>query len=284
MGDFLSILISGLIMGSLYALLAGGLTLIWGVMRIVNLAHGEFLMLGCFATYYLFGALGGIPLLAIPLLAPVFFLFGAVLYLLVVRKIVNAPELMSMLLTFGVSIFIINISVLVWSGEMRIVEYLTGSYQIGGVLISKPRLVAGGVAVGISLGMYLFLQKTRLGTAIRAVSYDREIAEQCGINANLIYLLVFGIGTVLGASAGSLASTIFAFNPLVGQQFILKAFAVTVLGGMGNFLGALIGALIIGVVEQVFAYAVDAQISAAVAFVVIIATLLVRPRGIMGER
>ena len=284
MGDFLSILISGLIMGSIYALLAGGLTLIWGVMRIVNLAHGEFLMLGCFATYYLSGALGGIPLLAIPLLAPVFFLFGAVLYLLVVRKIVNAPELMSMLLTFGVSIFIINISVLVWSGEMRIVEYLTGSYQIGGVLISKPRLVAGTVAVSISLGMYLFLQKTRLGTAIRAVSYDREIAEQCGINANLIYLLVFGIGTVLGASAGSLASTIFAFNPLVGQHFILKAFAVTVLGGMGNFLGALIGALIIGVVEQVFAYVLDAQISAAVAFVVIIATLLVRPRGIMGER
>ena len=284
MGDFLSILISGLIMGSIYALLAGGLTLIWGVMRIVNLAHGEFLMLGCFATYYLFGALGGIPLLAIPLLAPVFFLLGAVLYIVVVRKIVNAPELMSMLLTFGVSIFIINISVLVWSGEMRIVEYLTGSYQIGGVLISKPRLVAGTVAVSISLGMYLFLQKTRLGTAIRAVSYDREIAEQCGINANLIYLLVFGIGTVLGASAGSLASTIFAFNPLVGQHFILKAFAVTVLGGMGNFLGALIGALIIGVVEQVFAYVLDAQISAAVAFVVIIATLLVRPRGIMGER
>ena len=189
-----------------------------------------------------------------------------------------------MLLTFGVSIFIINISVLVWSGEMRIVEYLTGSYQIGGVLISKPRLVAGTVAVSISLGMYLFLQKTRLGTAIRAVSYDREIAEQCGINANLIYLLVFGIGTVLGASAGSLASTIFAFNPLVGKHFILKAFAVTVLGGMGNFLGALIGALIIGVVEQVFAYVLDAQISAAVAFVVIIATLLVRPRGIMGER
>ncbi|UCG00091.1 MAG: branched-chain amino acid ABC transporter permease [Spirochaetaceae bacterium] len=284
MGDFLSILISGLIMGSIYALLAGGLTLIWGVMRIVNLAHGEFLMLGCFATYYLFGALGGIPLLAIPLLAPVFFLLGAVLYVVVVRKIVNAPELMSMLLTFGVSIFIINISVLIWSGEMRIVEYLTGSFQIGGVLISKPRLVAGIVAVSISLGMYLFLKKTRIGTAIRAVSYDREIAEQCGINANLIYLVVFGIGTVLGASAGSLASTIFAFNPLVGQQFILKAFAVTVLGGMGNFLGALIGALIIGVVEQVFAYVLDAQISAAVAFVVIIATLLIRPHGIMGER
>jgi len=280
----IEVIVYGIVLGSIIALGSVGLTLIWGVMRIVNLAHGEFLMLGCFATYYLFGALGGIPLLAIPLLAPVFFLFGAVLYLLVVRKIVNAPELMSMLLTFGVSIFIINISVLVWSGEMRIVEYLTGSYQIGGVLISKPRLVAGAVAVSISLGMYLFLQKTRIGTAIRAVSYDREIAEQCGINANLIYLLVFGIGTVLGASAGSLASTIFAFNPLVGQQFILKAFAVTVLGGMGNFLGALIGALIIGVVEQVFAYVLDAQISAAVAFVVIIATLLVRPRGIMGER
>jgi len=284
MGDFLSIFISGLIMGSIYALLAGGLTLIWGVMRIVNLAHGEFLMLGCFVTYIIFGFLGGIPLFVIPLIAPMFFLLGALIYILVVRKVVNAPELMTMLLTFGVSIFIINISILIWSGEMRIVDYLSGSYNIGNVLISKPRLMVGIVAVSISIGMYIFLQKTRLGTAIRAVSYDKEIAEQCGINTNLIYLLVFAIGTVLGASAGSLVSTIFAFNPLIGQQFILKAFAVTVLGGMGNFLGALIGALIIGVVEQVFAYVVDAQLSAAVAFVVIITTLLIRPHGIMGER
>lgn len=282
MQDFLSILISGLITGSIYALLAGGLTLIWGVMRIVNLAHGEFLMLGAFATYYLFPLLGGPPILGILVIAPGFFLLGALIYLVVIKHVVNAPELMSLLLAFGVSIFIINVSVLIWSGEMRIVEYLTGSFEMGGVFVSRPRAIAGIVAVTISLGMFLFLQKTRIGMAIRAVAFDKEMAEQCAINSGKIYLIVFGLGTALAATAGNLASTIFAFNPLAGQQFILKAFAVTVLGGMGNFLGALIGGLIIGEVEQIIAYLFDAQISAAVAFIAIIGTLLFRPKGILG--
>lgn len=284
MQDFVSIVISGLLMGSIYALLAGGLSLIWGVMRIINLAHGEFLMLGCFATWYLFGATGIMPLLAIPLTAPLFFAFGALVYLLIVRRIVGAPELMTLLLTFGISIFLINVSVIAWSAEMRIADAVRGSFEIGGVFISKPRLLAGLVAVAISIGMYLFLQRTRTGAAIRAVAYDRETAEQCGINANLVYLLVFALGTVLAAAAGGLASTIFAFNPLIGQAFILKAFAITVLGGMGNFLGALIAALILGVVEQVTTFVLDAHIASAIAFVVIILTLLIRPQGIMGAR
>jgi branched-chain amino acid transport system permease protein len=281
---WISILISGLIMGTIYALLAGGLTLIWGVMRIVNLAHGEFLMLGAFATFYLFQPLGGNPLVTIPLTAPVFFIVGALFYVVIIRRILGASELMSLLLTFGVSIFIINTGILVWSAEFRTVEWVTGSLEFFGVIVSRPRLIAGAIAVCISLSMYWMLQRTRIGTAIRAVSYDREIAEQCGINTNTIYIIVFGLGTVLGASAGSLASTIFAFNPLVGQHFILKAFAVTVLGGMGNFLGALIGGLIIGVVESLTAYFFSVHLSAAVAFVIIIITLLVRPSGIMGEK
>jgi len=280
---WMSILISGILMGTIYALVAGGLTLIWGVLRIVNLAHGEFLMLGAFATWYLFQQQGSNPILAIPITAPLFFLIGAVVYLVVVKRVAGAPELMSLLLTFGISIFITNIGILFWSAEFRIVEYVTGSFNLFGIIISKPRLLAGGIAVFLSLLMYWVLQKTRIGTAIRAVAYDREIAEQCGINTNTIYAIVFGIGTVLAAAAGTLASTIFAFNPLVGQQFILKAFAVTVLGGMGNFLGALIGGLIIGVVESMTAYFINVHLSAAVAFLIIILTLLIRPSGIMGE-
>jgi branched-chain amino acid transport system permease protein len=270
-------------MGAIYALFAGGLTLIWGVMRIVNIAHGEFLMLGCFATYFFAGS-GLFPLVSLPLFAPLFFLLGAAIYLLVIRRIVDAPELMSLLLTFGLSIFAINVGVLAWSGEMRLVSYLSGSFDVGGVLISKSRLVAGLVAVAISLAMYALLQRTRWGQAIRAVAYDREIAEQCGIDSGRVYMLVFGLGTALAAAAGGLASTIFAFNPLVGQQFILKAFAVTVLGGMGNFAGALIAGVILGVVEQLVSFFVDSQIASAVAFVVIILTLLFRPQGILGAR
>jgi branched-chain amino acid transport system permease protein len=283
MTDILSVMISGLLMGAIYALFAGGLTLIWGVMRIVNIAHGEFLMLGAFATYFFAGS-GLLPLLSLPLFAPLFFLFGAAMYLVVIRRIVDAPELMSLLLTFGLSILAINLGVLAWSGEMRLVSYLSGSFDLGGVLISKNRLVAGLVAVAISLGMYVFLQRTRWGQAIRAVAYDREIAQQCGIDSGRVYIMVFGLGTVLAAAAGGLASTIFAFNPLVGQQFILKAFAVTVLGGMGNFAGALIAGMILGVVEQLVSFFVDSQIASAVAFVVIILTLLFRPQGILGAR
>jgi branched-chain amino acid transport system permease protein len=283
MTDVLSVVISGLLMGAIYALFAGGLTLIWGVMRIINIAHGEFLMLGAFATYF-FASSGLVPLLSLPLFAPLFFLFGAAVYLLVIRRIVDAPELISLLLTFGLSILAINLGVLAWSGEMRLVSYLSGSFDVGGVLISKNRLVAGLVAVAISLGMYVFLQRTRWGQAIRAVAYDREIAEQCGIDSGRVYMLVFGLGTALAAVAGGLASTIFAFSPLIGQQFILKAFAVTVLGGMGNFAGALIAGIVLGVVEQLVSFLVDSQIASAVAFVVIILTLLFRPQGILGAR
>ncbi|MCP4308039.1 MAG: branched-chain amino acid ABC transporter permease, partial [bacterium] len=205
-----------LMMGCIYALLAGGLTLIWGVMGIVNLAHGEALMLGCFAALY-FGMTGFAPPLAIVVFAPVFFLLGAFLYVTIIRRIVNAPELMSLLLTFGLSIFIKNVAVLVWGGELRIASYLEGSFQIGGVFISKARLVAGLIAIVISLGMYAFLKFTRQGQAIRAVAFDRQMAEQCGINANAIYLVVFGLGTALAAAAGILAGTIFAFTPLIGE-------------------------------------------------------------------
>lgn len=283
MTDVLSVLVSGVLMGAIYALFAGGLTLIWGVMRIVNIAHGEFLMLGCFATWY-FAGTGLMPLISLPLFAPLFFLLGVVVYRLVIRRIVDAPELMSLLLTFGLSILVINVGVLAWSGEMRLVRWLGGSLDLGGVLVSKSRLVAGLVAVAISLAMYAFLQRSRWGQAIRAVAWDREIAEQCGIDSGRVYMLVFGLGTALAAAAGGLASTIFAFNPLVGQQFILKAFAVTVLGGMGNFAGALIAGIVLGVVEQLVGFFLDSQIASAVAFAAIILTLLVRPQGILGAR
>lgn len=270
-------------MGCIYALLAGGLTLIWGVMGIVNLAHGEALMLGCFAALY-FAMTGFVPPLAIVVFAPVFFALGALLYLAIIRRIVNAPELMSLLLTFGLSIFIKNVAVLAWGGELRIVSYLEGSFEIAGIYISKARLVAGLIAIVISLGMYAFLRFARQGQAIRAVAFDRRIAEQCGINSNVIYMIVFGLGTALAAAAGILAGTIFAFTPLIGEQFMLKAFAITVLGGMGNFLGALIAALLLGVIEQSVTFFIDAQISAAAAFVIIILTLLFRPQGILGSR
>jgi branched-chain amino acid transport system permease protein len=282
--ELLTILISGLLMGCIYALLAGGLTLIWGVMGIVNLAHGEALMLGCFAALYFFAGTGLAAPLAILPFAPIFFLLGVLLYVGIIRRIVGAPELMSLLLTFGLSILIKNVAVLVWGGELRIASYLEGSFQVAGIFISKARLVAGLIAIAISLGMYAFLKYTRQGQAIRAVAFSRPIAEQCGINANVVYMTVFGLGTALAAVAGILAGTIFAFTPLVGEQFILKAFAITVLGGMGNFLGALVAALLLGVIEQSVTYFIDAQISAAAAFVIIILTLLFRPQGILGTR
>jgi branched-chain amino acid transport system permease protein len=281
---FLTILISGLLTGALYALAAEGLNLIWGVMRIVNLAHGELLMLGAVLTYLGWHLLEMNPLLAGAIAFVLIYAFGNVLNRTIVHRVVGAPELISLLLTFGISILITNVTVLAFGAEFRQVRYLQDPIVIAGVPVGQNQLLAGIVSVVLSLGMFWLLQRTRLGRAMRAVAIDGGMAAQVGIDTRRIYNITFGLGAALAGVAGTLVSTLYAFNPLVGQTFILKSFAVVVLGGMGNFLGALIAGLIIGLVESGVAFYLSVHLSEAVAFVVIILTLLLRPSGILGRR
>lgn len=280
----LVVLIGGLATGAIYALAAEGLNLVWGVMKVVNLAHGELLMLGAFVSYWCWAELGINPILSIVPVAAVMYVLGRVIEFVFISRVIGSPELISLLLTFGFSVLITNVAIATIGAEFRAIDFLTTRVPIGSSALRLNTLVMAAAAIVLSLLMYVFLQRTRTGAAIRAVAIDRDMAEQVGIDTRRIYNFTFALGAVLAGIAGALITPLVTFNPLVGQAYILTAFAVVVLGGMGNFLGALIAGLLIGVVEAFVAYQFSVQLSEAVAFIVIILTLTLRPQGIMGAR
>lgn len=278
------VVISGLLAGSLYAMVALGLGLIFGVMRVLNVAHGPLLMLGAYATFWLFQLLGLNPYLSLLISMPLLFLLGLALQRFLVRRVVDAPELSSLLLTFGVSIALVNLAQLAFTSDLRSVEYLTGSFVVGPFALSKPRLAACAFAIAITLGAFVFLKSTRLGKAIRAVSQSREVAQVCGIDVQRIHLLAFGIGTALAAAGGSLVAVMVAIQPEMGQIYTFKSFLVIALGGAGNYPGALLGGLLLGLIEQLASLFLTTQVNEAVAYVLLVLVLLVRPTGLLKGR
>src|SRR6266851_9667357 len=210
------VIISGILSGALYAMVALGLGLIFGVMRVINVAHGPLLMLGAYVTYFLFSGLGLNPYLTVPVSMAVMFVVGVILQRTLVFRVVNAPELSSLLLTFGISIALVNLAQLAFTSDLRAVEYLTGSFVLGPFAFSKSRVIACGFAVLITVAAFLFLQKARLGKAIRAVSQSREVAQVCGINVQRIHLFAFGIACALAAAGGSLVAVMVAIQPEMG--------------------------------------------------------------------
>jgi branched-chain amino acid transport system permease protein len=278
------VVISGLLAGSLYAMVALGLGLIFGVMRVLNVAHGPLLMLGAYTTFWLFHWAGLNPYLSLLVSMPLLFLVGVALQRLLVRRVVDAPELSSLLLTFGVSIALVNLAQLAFTSDLRSVEFLTGSFLVGPLALSKPRLAACAFAIAITLGAFVFLKSTRLGKAIRAVSQSREVAQVCGIDVQRIHLLAFGFGTALAAAGGSLVAVMVAIQPEMGQIYTFKSFLVIVLGGAGNYPGALLGGLLLGLVEQLASLFLTTQVNEAVAYVLLVLVLLVRPTGLLKGR
>jgi branched-chain amino acid transport system permease protein len=278
------VVISGLLAGSIYAMVALGLGLIFGVMRVLNVAHGPLLMLGAYTTFWLFQRFGLNPYLSILVSMPLLFLLGLALQRVLVRRVVDAPELPSLLLTFGVSIALVNLAQLAFTSDLRSVEYLTGSFLVGPFAISKPRLAACAFAIAITAASFVFLRSTRLGKAIRAVSQSREVSQGCGIDVQRIHLLAFGLGSALAAAGGSLVAVMVAIQPEMGQVYTFKSFLVIVLGGAGNYPGALLGGLLLGLVEQLSSLFLTAQVNEAVAYVLLVLVLLVRPTGLLKGR
>jgi branched-chain amino acid transport system permease protein len=274
--------ISGVLLGAVYALLAIGLNLIFGVMRIINIAHGDLLMLGAYATFWLFTLWGVNPLLALVLVAPGMFLLGMALQRVLVDRVVGQPLLSSLLLTFGLSSLLVGLALNLWTANYRSVPAFSGSLVVGGVALSVPRLLAFSVALAITAAVYWFLTRAKLGKAIRATAQNAEVALVCGIDVASIRLLVFGLGTALAAAAGALLAVIYTIYPEMGRAFLMKAFAIIVLGGLGSFQGAFLGALALGVAEAFAGYIWNTQIAEAVAYVVFIGVLLVRPGGLFG--
>ncbi len=278
------VVISGLLAGALYSMVALGLALIYGVMRVINIAHGTILMLGAYTTFWWFHFLGINPYLSLLLSMPLMFLLGALLQRTLVRRVVDAPELSSLLLTFGISIALVNLIQYFFSSDVRSVEFLTGSFLVGPLAFSKSRLISFAFTVGLTLSAFWFLQKTKLGKAIRATSQSREVAMVCGINVERIHFYAFGMASALAAAGGSLVAVIVAIQPEMGQVYTFKSFLVIVLGGAGNYPGALLGGMLLGLVEQLSSLFLTTQVSEAVAYVLLVLVLLLRPTGLLGGR
>lgn len=281
----LQVVINGFLTGGVFALIAIGLTIIFGVLDIINFAHGEFVMLGMYCSYFLFTLAGIDPYLSILIVIPVFFVFGMLVQQFLIEKVMKARLQIQILLTLGLMLFLQNWAQFMWRSDYRTAKlgYSLSVYNLGGIMVSFPKLIACVLALGIAAILYLILKKTDIGIAIRACTVEKEGAALVGINVKKIYLFAFGIGTVCAGVSGSILVPIFYVSPTVGSVFVLTAFVIVVLGGMGNFVGALIGGFIIGIAESVAELFLPGSLKQVVSFVIFILILFFRPMGLMGR-
>jgi branched-subunit amino acid ABC-type transport system permease component len=277
-------LIDGLLLGFVYGVAAMGLTLIWGVMNVINLAHGPIIALGMFSLYFIFSLFGLNPYVALVLVAVLGLLLGVLIYFVAVHRVIDAPHLSTLLATFSINMIIIGLGTAAFSASPRNVDFSLGSVSLGPVTLLGTRLVAAVLAIAVTGGLYLFLYRTRQGRYIRAVANNRDAAELMGVPSARILALSFGIGTMLAAIAGGLIATFFPFTILAGGVYELKSFVIGVLGGLGNPVGALLGGLILGMLEGVIPAFMPTTWVPVLEFLLFILILLIRPQGLFGAR
>lgn len=278
-------ILSGILVGGVYSLIGIGLTIIFGVMRIINFAHGDLLMLGMYVTFLVFTTLGLDPFLSIVIVAPVMFLWGGFLQRVFINRVLNALPQNQILLTIGLGLVMSNTVMLIFTSDYKILttSYSSSSFDLGGLSVSVPLLVAFAITAVITAALYWFLMRTDTGQAIRATAQDRDAAQLMGINVGRMSILAFGLGSALAGTAGALISPTYYIFPQVGGAFTLKAFVIVVLGGMGSVVGAMLGGVIIGVTESLAAVYVDSGLKELVVFVLFLLLLLFRPAGLLGK-
>lgn len=284
LGTLLSSIVDGLLIGVVYGIAAMGLNLIWGVMRIINLAHGALLALGMFGVYLLFNHLGLNPYLALILVVLMGLLMGMLMYFIGIRRVVDAPHLSTLLATFAMNMILIGIGTAVFTTSPYDTGFSLGRISLGSVILQGTRLVAGLITLLVTIGLYLFLYHTRLGKYVRAVANNRVAAELMGIHSSIVLALSFGLGTMLAAIAGGLIATFFSFTVLSGNVYQLKSFIIGVLGGLGNPIGALLGGLILGLMEGIFPLFMPNTWVPVIEFILFVLILLVRPTGLLGGK
>ncbi len=283
MGTLLSVLLSGLLLGGLYSLVAIGLNLIFGVIRVVNFAQGEFVMLGMYATFVAYNLLHIDPYLAILLVFPLLFVFGILVQRFILQRLQNEP-MMQVFATFGLLMLLQNLVLAVTGGAAYSIRTPLSSMAIavGPVQVSVPRVIALAAVTAVALILQWGLRNTMTGKAVRAVAQDRRAARLMGIDVERTYMLTFGVGAGLAGMAGALLTPIFTLSPQIGGNFILAAFAVVVLGGLGSVPGAYIGGFLIGMTEALAGYYLDPSLKQAAWFAIFIIMLIVRPTGLFG--
>jgi branched-chain amino acid transport system permease protein len=286
MNQLIQNLVLGLLLGGVYALVAAGLTLIFGVMRVINIAHGAFLMLAAFITYSLWDKVGIDPLLAILITTPVIFALGWVTYKVVVAPIRTAPMASSVLLTFGIALILEAVMGEIWGNNSTAIRpgYADESFQLAGLFLPKAQVYGGLVAVVVLVTLGLVLSKTWLGRAIRAAAVNPAGAELVGVKVASVAALVFAIGIAAAGAGGAIVGILYPFVPGAHYQWIARLLAIVVLGGMGSLNGAVLGALIFGVAETLTAAYVSPSWATAVPYAIVFAVLLIRPQGLLGSR
>src|SRR5688572_4246075 len=282
----LQILANGLVLGGLYACIAAGFSLVWGVLNVINILHGSFIVLGGYLAFYAYGAFGIHPFFSLLIAAPLFFALGYVLQRGLINRMIAAPVLLTLTLTFGLDLMLSNAMLAAFTADFKKItlDPPLGVVFLGPVVMPVDRLLAMVLAIALLGLLYLTLSRSRIGRAIVAVRMDREAAALMGVRVKSVYAVTFGLGTLMAGVSGPLLAMIFPLSPLSGPAYLGKAFVVCVLGGLGSVPGALVGGLALGLAESFGSLWFGPEHATTLAFVLLIVILLVRPEGLLGRK
>jgi branched-chain amino acid transport system permease protein len=282
---FLQLIVSGLLIGFVFSLIAVGLTLIWGVMDILNFAHGDFLMLAMFSSFLMFANLGLDPLLSLPMVVALLFMVGLLTFRWVIRPVLGYPGLIALLATFGLSIFIRNLVLFFVGPNYRVINQsiLAGkNFSILGLHFSLSQTISAIGCVLITYAVYLLIARTKFGRSLRATSLDKDTALLMGINTNRVFALTFGLGAACVGFAGGMLSNFYPIFPEVGLNFAIMSFVIVALGGFGNISGAFLAGIFVGLVENVGGFLVGPEFKYTLVFVLYLIVISMRPKGLFG--
>ena len=280
------VLVNGIVLGCLYACIAAGFSLVWGVLNVINLMHGSFIVLGSYLAWGAYHTLGLSPWLSLAVAAPVFFGLGYLLQIGVLNRVIAAPVLVTLTMTFGLDLILNNAMILAFKADYRqlLLSPPLGTLAWGSVVVPVDRLIAMGFALALTGALYLILRKSRTGRAIIAVRLDRDAARLMGVRVMTTYAVAFGLGAAMAGCAGVLLALIFPISPLSATPYLGKAFVVCVIGGLGSVPGAVLGGLVLGLVESFGTMAFGPEHAITLSFALLIVFLIFRPHGLLGKR
>ncbi len=282
----LQLLANGIVLGGLYAAIAVGFSLVWGVLNVINILHGTFIVLGSYVAFFLFSYAGLHPFLAVLPAAALLFVVGYVVQAVFINRVVTAPVLITLTLTFGLDLVLNNAMLVAFTADYRKVNLASPlpSLVLGPVLVPGDRLAAMVLALALTWGLYRLLSDSRVGRAIVAVRMDREAAALMGVDVPRINAVTFAVGALMAGAAGALLSVVYPISPLNSTLFLGKAFVVCVLGGLGSVPGALVGGLALGIIESLGGYALGPEHAVTISFGLLLLLLFVRPSGLLGKK
>jgi branched-chain amino acid transport system permease protein len=279
------VLVGGVLLGGLYALMALGLALVWGVLNIVNLSHGALIMLGAYTSYFLFTVWHIDPFVTLPITAVVLFIVGYVIERGILNFVIRGPMFNTLLITFGIEVILTYLAQLWFSADFRAINpsYAGANFAVAGITIPTVQVLVFAIALGLTIAMWLFLLHTRIGRGIRASAQNLVAARLYGVDPKRIYALTFGLGAALAGVTGGLYGTVSQINPYIGGPLTAKSFAIAIIGGLENPLGVIVGGLVLGIVESLTALYFGSTYREVASFGVLLLVLILRPSGLLGR-